>query len=231
MLNKIRKLREKKGFTLVELIVVIAIIAILTAVIVPLVGRYSAQATYTTLNDAATTISSSTNTALSSATQMGSVSLSTYFIGKKTVEDGKTDSTLVVTSSTGKSATATIKTNAVPEEGLVTLTDIDEKACALLADALFATLPNNCAFYVAVKSNAVTGVVYTTDSAGSKNLAELKTDPTGFERDKDFDNAYKYKFKVDSDEKTCTVGLSGKFIPPIPTTTTAAPNPNPNPNS
>ncbi len=49
MLNKIRKLRAKKGFTLVELIVVIAIIAILTAVLVPLVGNYVQQAAYTTL--------------------------------------------------------------------------------------------------------------------------------------------------------------------------------------
>ena len=51
MLNKIRKLREKKGFTLVELIVVIAIIAILTAVLVPLIGNWTQQAAYTTLQD------------------------------------------------------------------------------------------------------------------------------------------------------------------------------------
>ena len=71
MLNKLMKLKNKKGFTLVELIVVIAIIAILTAIIVPLVGRYSAQARYTTLNDAATTVSNSINNGLSDANQIG----------------------------------------------------------------------------------------------------------------------------------------------------------------
>ncbi len=206
MLNKIRKLRGKKGFTLVELIVVIAIIAILTAVLVPLVGRYSAQATYTTLNDAASTISSSANTALSSATQMGSVSSSTYFTGRKTSAGG-----LVVKSSSGKSATATSSESAVPAAGLATLTDIDSKACALLADALFATLPNDCAFYVAVKSNAVTGVVYTTDSTYSGTVAGLTTDPTGFTRDKDFENAFR-----NNDDAKIAVGLSGKFIPAAP---------------
>lgn len=73
MIGKIQKLKNKKGFTLVELIVVIAIIAVLTAVIVPLVGRYAAQATYTTLQDAAKTVANTTSTVLADVTRLGTV--------------------------------------------------------------------------------------------------------------------------------------------------------------
>lgn len=80
MLNKIRKLKNKKGFTLVELIVVIAIIAVLTAVIVPLIGRYSTQAAYTTLQDAASTISSNVNTVLSDVAATGTPPTTTSIV-------------------------------------------------------------------------------------------------------------------------------------------------------
>ena len=44
MLARLQKLKNKKGFTLVELIVVIAIIAILAAVLIPVIGNYVADA-------------------------------------------------------------------------------------------------------------------------------------------------------------------------------------------
>lgn len=137
MLNKIRKLREKKGFTLVELIVVIAIIAILTAVIVPLVGRYSAQATYTTLQDAAKTISNSTNTVISDVTMMGSV------ISNVTINGTKTNGTLTCSYATGT----------IPA-------DLKTKLEASLQDAV----PNGANFVITISSNTVSGVTYATAS-------------------------------------------------------------------
>lgn len=44
MFAKIQKLKNKKGFTLVELIVVIAIIAVLAAILVPLMSDYLTKA-------------------------------------------------------------------------------------------------------------------------------------------------------------------------------------------
>lgn len=49
----IQKLRNKRGFTLVELIVVVAIIAILTAVLVPVIGNYVDDAAQTAVEQGA----------------------------------------------------------------------------------------------------------------------------------------------------------------------------------
>lgn len=193
MLNKIRKLKNKKGFTLVELIVVIAIIAILTAVIVPLVGRYSAQATYTTLQDAAATISSSANTAMSSATMMGSVCKSTSFKGSKV------NGSLTVTSSESGITSGAVTANALAT--VASADSVDTKACKNLANALVATLPNNAYFFVTVSSNAVTGVIYTTDATLGNSLAAGTTAT----RVEGFEQAYQ--------SGTTAVGVSGKYIP------------------
>lgn len=152
MLNKLRKLREKKGFTLVELIVVIAIIAILTAVIVPLVGRYSAQATYTTLQDAAKTISNNTNTVISDVTMMGSVINNVQITGSKS----------------GGTLTCAYVTGTIP-------TDFKTKLEASLQDAV----PNGASFHIWVSTNTVAGVAYTTTAGVT--LTTTATKVTGFQ--------------------------------------------------
>lgn len=145
MLNRIRRMREKKGFTLVELIVVIAIIAILTAVIVPLVGRYAAQATYSTLQDAAKTVSNSAATAIADATMMGTVIPDTNFTGSKT----------------GGSLSLT----GAPGNG-----DFDTK----FINELEAAIPNGAVFYVEISGNTVAGVIYATDSSITEsNIASI----------------------------------------------------------
>ena len=170
MLNKLRKLQNKKGFTLVELIVVIAIIAILTAVIVPLVGRYSAQATYTTLQDGAKTVANSIDNVISDVTKMGTVPNVAVISGEKT-SGGLTIS--VDGSSSG-------------------LTGAKEKIQEGVKEALESAIPVNATFYCTVKANTISATIYSTDSSNKVNAltgsVTLKNDPS-------FDEAYQLDAK------------------------------------
>lgn len=208
MLNKLMKLKNKKGFTLVELIVVIAIIAILTAIIVPLVGRYSAQARYTTLQDAASTISNSVNNGLSDANQIGVIS-----VGQ--VSGRKTGGNLSVTVGT---MTASVGSDADESNAA---TKAQARAANRIRDSLAEALPDNCAFVATVTTSTVSGVMYI--NSGTLLPASGKITPvTGF------DNAYEVKGTT-----AIAVGVSGKYIPAtangvdVPTTSTAAETPSP----
>ena len=181
MLNKIRKLREKKGFTLVELIVVIAIIAILTAVLVPLVGNYVQQAAYTTLMDAAQTISNTGNNALANYSATGKVCNVTAITGI-TDETGNLTVKLFIDDDNGGKKEDTDK-KTINEEMVNTLKN---------------TVPSTCAFYIAVDNGAVEGVVYVNDS---NKIAKGKTQDAGISG-KDF-------FQNDADSSA--IGVSGKY--------------------
>ena len=135
MIGKIQKLKNKKGFTLVELIVVIAIIAVLTAVIVPLVGRYAAQATYTTLQDAAKTVSNTSNTVLAEITQTGDV------VKEATIFGEKSGSTLTIKDKTGSSGNTST---------------LEKK----LQSALEEAVPAGAKFVITVKDSTVASVIY-----------------------------------------------------------------------
>lgn len=162
MLNKIRKLRAKKGFTLVELIVVIAIIAILTAVLVPLIGNYAQQASYTMLMDSAQTISNTGNNALANYAASGKVCGTTAITGKASSAGG-----LAVTVTGG----TTDEQTAIKKE---------------VEETLKTTLPSKCAFYISVKNGAVEGVVYTNDSS---TIAAGKTKSAGITGKEFFQNS------------------------------------------
>lgn len=172
MLNKIRKLQNKKGFTLVELIVVIAIIAILTAVIVPLVGRYSAQATYTTLQDGAQTISTNVATCLSDATKNGTV------LKLNGVTGTKASGTLTITL---YDATNTAVTPAAGSQ--------EAKLVTAIQESLGTAVDNGGSFTAKFKKNAVEAVIYrkSGDSVADNNY--LTTAPS-VTADTDFEEAY-----------------------------------------
>ena len=188
MIDRIQKLKNKKGFTLVELIVVIAIIAILTAVIVPLVGRYAAQATYTTLQDGAQTVENTCNNVLSEVTRMGTV------YKDKVVTGDKTGGTLTVTAN-GKSA------KAADAATITSTTDDDTKVAAKLALALQDAIPDGASFYIKVNTSTVGGVVYS-NSAGNKVNGAA---PSGLKvADSSFDEAY--------ENGTGAIGVSGEYL-------------------
>lgn len=163
MLNKIRKLREKKGFTLVELIVVIAIIAILTAVLVPLIGNWTQQAAYTTLQDGAQTISNSINTAIAKVTMGGAPSSIVQ----------------IAVTKTNNTVTITI-------DGSAPASSVNKDIADEVTTTLSATLPNGSAFLASITGGAVDGVIYRNDS-NTAIAAGAVTEAAG-----DFNDAYEY---------------------------------------
>lgn len=150
MLNKIRKLKEKKGFTLVELIVVIAIIAILTAVIVPLVSRYTTQAAYTSIQSSASALETMMNAGVNAYCMKGGQPFPGQLIKGKADDKGTPiGANLYVYASDGSTevgdAASVAKLKESIEQGLVNK-----------------LAPNSC-FVIAVRNGGVEGVIYNPD--------------------------------------------------------------------
>lgn len=164
-----------------------------------------ADVLYANLQNKAQIISESTNIVIAAecATidiqSVGKFYKNIHFVGVKNY------SQLKISSSTGKTVEVS---STVPKEDISSITNYDERVCMLLANELFADLPSNCAFYVSVTNGAVDGVVYTEDPDYSNNIAALTSDPDGYVRDKDFENAY-----LSVPSNGAAVGLTGKFVP------------------
>ena len=71
MIKKLQSLKKKKGFTLVELIVVIAIIGVLAAILVPTMLGYVTSSRVTSVNSTAASIQKNVNTFLTDADTSG----------------------------------------------------------------------------------------------------------------------------------------------------------------
>lgn len=170
-MNKIRKLREKKGLTLVELIVVIAIIAILTAVLLPLINNWTQQAAYTMLNDGAQTVSNAVNEGISKIIAGGEPlnSSVTSITGTKAASGANQ---LLITVG-GKSSTADGKTAV---GGAVSIgTSTEERIAQEIAQMLDVSMTNPSAFTATISNGAVAGVVYSTSQTGAPDVSKTIT--------------------------------------------------------
>lgn len=195
MIGRIQKLKSKKGFTLVELIVVIAIIAILTAVIVPLVGRYSAQARYTTLNDTAQTIANSANSAVADANQIG-------VITSATITGEKTGGALTFSGGTGSDITQPATNDVDTNSGDTAGARFGKRFYASLLNALH----DDCSFVVVISNSSVESVVYAGSKlkSGEDLTGKIITVP-GYD--------YAYALADASDNPGTAVGVMGSKIP------------------
>lgn len=138
--------KDKSGFTLVELIVVIAVIAVLTAVLVPLIGNYANRAMYVTLQDGAQTISNNINNACQSVSLGGAPIADTWVRGEK------------------KNGTLTVQTSGD-----------NDKLIANVKSILEAAMSDKSCFYAVLSNGAVESVIYSnsTDDAGTYSGGEV----------------------------------------------------------
>lgn len=209
MLNKIRKLKEKKGFTLVELIVVIAIIAILTAVLVPLINNWTQQAAYTTLDDGAQTVSNSINGAISKIIAGGApLPSDVKFITGVKAAGGANQLSIQV----GKTGTAR-KANALDADANPAITNptVLDKIAVEIAKMLDATVPNTCCFYAKINNGAVAGVIYVTANSTTfktDNADDPKIDATKIKKVDNFDG---HEYEVGTPATKIAIGATGEY--------------------
>ncbi len=176
MIKKLQALRAKKGFTLVELIVVIAIIGVLAAILVPTMMGFVTSSRVTSANSTAASFEDQIETFLTQADTAGYGMLA----GQTSLIECEITSTgwdiTVDTAASFKS-----KSGGISWDGSATVAPADTKlsvgddAEALLGVHLRELFPDLKSGYVcaAVKGGNVEFVIYTADAEDGTNLGDV----------------------------------------------------------
>lgn len=185
MIKKLQSLKKKKGFTLVELIVVIAIIGVLAAILVPTMLGYVTSSRVTSVNSTAASIKNNVGTFLTNADTAGygmkqansavdqldiTVTSGTWATVKGcTAANFKTGSSITWgTAASGVVANTTTKASVKSAEQLL---------CIELAN-LFPSL-QNAAIHIEMKAGTCSAVAYTEDQNTAIATTDMPTITSG----------------------------------------------------
>lgn len=180
MIKKLQALRAKKGFTLVELIVVIAIIGVLAAILVPTMMGFVTSSRVTSANSTAASFEDQIENFLTEADTKG--------YGMK-LSNTSVDTIKITCDSTGWKVSCTTPGNYKSISGGANwatagtaMTATDTKAAQskvpqnLLAITLRDLFPdmNQCYVEAYVQAGNVVGLFYTADASSATDLTDLQ---------------------------------------------------------